>query len=163
MATSSSSPFLKIAGLGALTGVRIMSGPALVIPRLYQAKRRFPFFAARSKPGRTATVLRTMAIAEMIGDKLPVAPDRNAPVPLIGRTLIGALTGALATRTFGRMGGRNVFFGAVTGGAAAAAGAYGIYLLRTWLQKSVQVPGFVAGLAEDAAVLQIGRRILAPA
>jgi uncharacterized membrane protein len=150
----------KIAGVGMLTGIRSMSGPAFVVPRLYAPRRRFPFSRAPKSP-RAARVLRTLAVAEMIGDKLPFAPDRTAPVPLMTRTLIGAVTGALAGRALGGKGASVLVFGALTGGAAAAAGAYGAFHFRRWLERSIRLPGFLAGLVEDAAVVQLGNRLFA--
>lgn len=153
------SPFLRIAGMGLLTGARSLSGLAMVSDKLGHSQSRLVFFRNPKFPG-TIRVLKVLAIAEMAGDKLPFAPDRTALGPLLGRAVAGGLVGALMIREFGKGGRSGYWLGAATGSLAAVAGAYTAYGFRHWAGSKRFVPDFLLGLLEDAAVSRLGKRIL---
>src|SRR5688572_7453194 len=87
---------LQALGLGAVAGMRVFAAPALLshflsndpAGALYNTRLRYlqrPF---------VATGLKFLVGAELIADKLPAAPDRIAPPPLVARILTGAVVGA---------------------------------------------------------------------
>lgn len=154
------SPFLRIAGMGLITGARSLSGLAMVSDKLGQPKSRLVFFRNPKFPG-TIRVLKVLAIAEMAGDKFPFAPNRTDLGPLLGRAVAGGLVGALMFREFGKGGRSGYWLGAATGSLGAVAGAYAAYGLRHWAGGKRFVPDFLLGLLEDAAVTRFGKKILA--
>jgi len=153
-------PFLRIAGMGLLTGARSLSGLALISDKLGRPKSRLVFFRNPKYPG-TIKVLKVLAIAEMAGDKFPFAPHRTALGPLLGRVVAGGLVGALMFREFGKGGSSGYWLGAATGSLAAAAGAYAAYGFRHWAGRGRLVPDFLLGLMEDAAVTRLGKKMVA--
>ena len=86
----------------------------------------------------------TMAVAEMAGDKMKIAPDRTVFLGLLARTVTGGFAGsALAPQ-------KRQFEGAALGiGAAIAASFIGLagrkWAMRHWGQTAT-------GFAEDAIV-----------
>ena len=102
-------------GLGAIAGVRSMAAPAALSKAVERGDvgglEQTPF-AALGSPG-VSTVLRLFEIGEMFVDKLPVAPRRTSPPPLLGRAVSGAFVGAALVVSDGRR--------AAVGGALGAA------------------------------------------
>src|SRR4051812_45813284 len=76
-----STDLVLAAAFGWLSGMRSMSGPAAVGRRLL-----------RNQHARN--LLAVGAIGEMIVDKHPSTPNRNAREPLAARTMAGAVSGA---------------------------------------------------------------------
>lgn len=153
-------PFLKIAGMGLLSGARTLSGLAMVSDLVARPKSRFIFFRNPKYPG-TIRVLKALAVAEMAGDKMPFAPDRTSPGPLLGRIVFGGLIGAMMYKEFGRKDPTGYWVGAVIGSLASVAGAYGAFGFRKWMERKRLVPDFLLGFLEDAAVVRLGGKILA--
>ena len=84
--------------LGCIDGLRSLTGPAVVcwaahLGWLHFAGTRFAFV---DRPF-TLIVFTLLAIAELIGDKLPGTPARTALVGLIARVALGGACG-LASR-----------------------------------------------------------------
>ena len=149
---------LRVLGLGAISGLRSMAAPAA----LSRAMERgdvdglgdTPFAALGSS--RVSTALRVMEIGELIADKLPVAPSRTSPLPVLGRAVIGAFVGAalFASR------GRRTATGGVLGAVSALTGAYAGERLRMKITQDLGVPNVVAGLLEDGIALLGASRLL---
>ena len=80
---SLSSLLERTAGLAALTGARSMMGLALLSRQLRQhsSRRLGRSRLAFMQSSRTANVLTLLAAGELLGDKLPSAPDRINPRP----------------------------------------------------------------------------------
>ena len=134
--------------LGAMTGVRSLSGIATVSRRLADHDLRARGKLARTLASETvADSLRVLAIGECIGDKLPFIPPRTDPLPLAGRLILGAVSGYLVAPR------RRRAVPALAGAMAALASAFGAYYLRRELTRDGAVPDPIVGLAEDAAVL----------
>ena len=156
--TNSVSPMWRVAGLAALTGARSMAAPTLLSRRL----NKHPSRRLRSsrwktlQTSRTTNILTVLAIGEMIGDKLPTAPDRTSPGALVGRGLSGAVTGAVLYK----LGRRPSGWGAVVGAASALTGAYATFYLRKQLSEVTDVPDPVWGGIEDLLVIKAGQRLL---
>lgn len=148
---------LKAAGLGAISGIRSMAGPAL----LARAARRgelgnlsdTPFAALGSD--KTAALLTALMVGEMIGDKTPFIPARTSAPAVLGRTLFGALVGS-ALFVSGRRDGAP---GALLGVLSALAGVYAADRLRKGVTRHLGVPDPLFGLFEDALVLSFSSRL----
>ena len=136
--------------LGAMTGARSMTPMAVLC-----------FFAWRHHlwPGGTwafwamkpvtAIVFAVLAVGELIGDKLPMTPNRTALFPLAARICFGGLVGALAAT--GLQG--SALEGILLGAVSALAGTFLGFHLRQWLVKDKGLPAFGVALVEDFVVL----------
>jgi uncharacterized membrane protein len=150
--------FWQTIGLGVLAGMRSMTAPALLSHSLSKnrskafGKSRLSFLQSPT----TATVLKVMAGGEMIGDKLPNAPDRTVPPVLGGRIMSGALVGAA---TYKAAGGKPLT-GALFGSLAAIGATYGALALRKALDKASGLPDPVWGLTEDCVTVAGGLALL---
>jgi uncharacterized membrane protein len=124
------------AAIGALSGLRSLSAPAVLAKRM-----------GGEKAERIASVL---ALSEMALDKLPFVPDRTKAPSLAFRALSGAVCGYLIA---GRKGSSTQkWMSAFVGGAAAVAASYAGLQFR----RKVGLPKIVAAFAEDALVVGAG-------
>ena len=149
---------LRAAGLGAISGLRSMAGPASVSRavangELYNLEDT-PFAALGSS--RVPLALTVLEVGEFVGDKLPVMPSRTSLPPLLGRATSGALVGA----TLFVSGERNPAAGAALGAVSALAAAYAGEYLRAYAVEKTGVPDIVGALLEDGLVLLTARRLL---
>lgn len=150
--------FWPVMGFATLAGMRSMSAPAFLSHYLSQqphsglAGSRLRFL---QKPF-TVGLLKVLAAGEMVGDKLPTAPNRTDPQVLLGRLLSGVLVGAAWYRS--RHG--SAISGGLLGGVAAVAATFVSYALRTGISKQSGVPVALVGVGEDAAVLAGGAALL---
>ncbi len=156
--STSKNTYGDIVLIGTFSGSRSVSGPALVVEylRWYRpaASRHFPFNLLASTPA--ATLSKAGAVLELVGDKLPMTPDRISAAPLAVRSLSGAIAGGLLAAIEQEP----PLAGALLGSAAAVASTYCAYYGRTWLGKRLPVPDALLGLAEDALVYGSGLRWL---
>ncbi len=120
----------KTLALGAMTGMRSMSGPAAL---------------ALEHDGILSSVVPMMAAAEMVADKTSFIGDRIDAVPLAGRAIMGAVVGGLVARDHRQ----NMATGSLVGAATAIVAAHLAYYLR----QRLPLPGALAGVFEDAIVL----------
>ena len=155
---SPSSSLGRTAGLAALSGARSMMGSALLSERLRKHPSRR---LGRSRLGfmqssRTAEVLALLAAGELIGDKLPGAPDRISSPALTGRALSGALIGATLSARQRQPRSTGVFIGVVS----AVVGTYATYHLRKGLGRTTGFPDPVWAALEDTLVIILGRCLL---
>ena len=141
----------QAAGLGIIAGMRTFSAPA-VISHVYS---RHPSKNLESSGFRliqtinTSKVFKVLAAGELIGDKLPNTPNRTSAGGLTGRILSGSLAGA----TVYKASGKQPLIGALIGGSAAVASAFGCMLLRKALGKSTSIPDPYIGALEDVIVI----------
>ncbi|HYP26460.1 MAG TPA: DUF4126 domain-containing protein [Blastocatellia bacterium] len=158
MRSNGTKTILKAIGLGVIAGMRSMSAPALVSNHVaggrFGAISETPFKVMGYQ--KTASLLKGLALGEMIADKLPVIPARVSAAPLIARVVSGAVCGGAICAA----GGERVELGAVAGGLAAVAGAYGFYHLRRAVGEESGLPDALLGLTEDAIVITGGLAIL---
>lgn len=103
-----------------------------------------------------ANILKTLAGAEMVGDKLPNAPNRTDPSPLIGRALSGALIGAVLYKTSRG----SLLEGAVVGSLGAVAGSFAALYLRRLADQHTPLKEPWTGLVEDALTVATGQAVL---
>lgn len=145
------------AGLGAVTGMRSMTGLAM-LSREISDRRRLPRDATRLQEwlaeDMVAITLSALALGEMIADKLPGTPDRVAPAPLFGRGAIGGLLGALVADSDHRV------LGAVIGATAAVAATWAAWFLRREAGRASMLPDAALALAEDAMALTAAREVM---
>jgi uncharacterized membrane protein len=151
------SAFSKALGLGALSGLRSMSGPALLSRAAVKGRLSLDGtnLAFLGSP-RVSKTLLAMALGELVADKLPAAPSRTALPPLLGRAASGALVGAALFASDGR----RAAAGAALGSSAAVAAAFAGERLRVLVGEKTGLPDPVVALAGDAIVLLGGLRLL---
>ena len=139
--------FLATGALGWAAGMRSMTAPAALSHVLSTDATRAGQPARFLAHGSTATLTKLAAAGELVGDKLPGAPDRTAPPVLAGRLGSGALIGAgiAAAR------GENVWLGALVGSAAAGVSTFVMLRVRTALPRTLGTSDLPVALAEDVA------------
>ena len=118
--------------LGAITGMRSMAGPAALAAR---------------HGGLIRGLVAVLAAGELIADKTSLVGDRTAPIPLVGRAVMGALVGG----TIAREKRGTIVLGAATGAAAAIITAHLAFRLR----RGLPFPNAVNGLLEDSIVIGV--------
>ncbi len=157
-----SKDMLLAAAFGWLSGMRSMAGPSIVGRRIL-------------KVDHAADLLALGAVGEMLVDKHPKTPNRNAREPLVARTLAGAATGAaimvsglgpsrsrvLRSRRFRWPSGdgdtaKAAVIGALIGGTMAYISTHATYYLRRVVADRTEAPNVVLGAAEDAIVYGTG-------
>ncbi len=148
----------RAAGLGAIAGMRSMAASAA----LSRAAERGDVdgledtpLAALGSP-RVSMALRALEVGELIVDKLPIAPSRTSPPPLLSRIASGALVGAALFASEKRP----AVAGGILGAVAALAAAYVSERLRLQVAGRLGVPDPVVALLEDGLVLLAGARLL---
>jgi uncharacterized membrane protein len=131
---------------GTLTGFRSMLPAALLSWAAWHdavplKDTKFAFLASPI----VAILLILLAIAELIIDKLPKAPNRTAPIGLMGRVIMGFLTGAALAAS-----------GQLSWWPAALAGAFGGILGaalgfsgRQYFVTALRCKDWQVALAED--------------
>jgi uncharacterized membrane protein len=147
-------PALVLAFLiGGVAGLRAMAAPAVVAWAAYLG-----WINLTGSPlafmGSIVTVglASLLALAELVGDKLPTTPSRTQPPGSIARLVTGALAGA----AFAVAGSQSLPIGAVIGIVGALAGTYGGYLARTGLVRALGVPDFAIAVLEDLVAIGFG-------
>jgi uncharacterized membrane protein len=139
--------------LGAISGMRSMSGTAIV-SQLAKAGSVALGNSGAEILGNpiTARTLTVLAVAEAVADKLPFIPKRTSPIPLIARAVTGAVAGASVSLSRKR----SLLVGGLLGAVGAIGASYLAYELRRRATEDLHVPNVVAGLAEDALVATAG-------
>jgi uncharacterized membrane protein len=145
--------FLLAFGIGLIAGLRSMTGPALVcwaahLGWLNLQNSRLAFMGST---GATYS-FSTLAVGELIADKLPFIPNRTSPGALFARLVLGGLSGA----TLCAAASHSATAGATLGGAGGVVGALAGYQARTGLVKKSQMPDFVVALLEDLVAVGVG-------
>jgi uncharacterized membrane protein len=102
-------------------------------------------------------IFTVAALAEYVADKLPRTPNRTSTGPLIGRIVLGALSGAAVGTAHGRM----LLAGAVLGGLGAVIGAYAGYHARRRLVTRLGVKDLVVALGEDLVAIVVAYLVVA--
>ena len=133
-------------GIGLVTGLRSMTGPALVCWAAHLGWLNLEGSRLVFMESTLATYgFSALALGELVADKLSFIPNRTSPGPLFGRVILGALSGAtLCVAT-----GHSLAIGAILGGAGGAMGAFAGYQARVGLVKTSGLPDWVIALSED--------------
>jgi uncharacterized membrane protein len=148
---------MRALGLGAISGLRSMSGPALLSRAAAKGNLSLDGTALSflGSPRLSKTLL-VMALGELVVDKLPATPSRTALPPLLGRAASGTLVGAALFASEGR----RVAAGAALGSSAAVAAAFAGERLRVLAGEKTGLPDPVVALAGDTIVLLGGLHLL---
>ena len=131
--------------LGCLTGLRSLTTPAAICWAAHLGWLNFAGtkLAFTDRPV-TLTLLTLLAVTELIADKLPNTPARNAPPGLIARVVVGFLCGiALATSAGGKL-----LAPAILGVVGALIGTFAGYKTRHALVFRLQLPDFALSLLQ---------------
>lgn len=152
MTTSSNLLFAALA-LGVVTGMRSMLAPALVGRALARqddiddAPEPAPLLASRG----AQRFFVPMAAAELLGDKMPFAPDRTIAPSMLVRALSGGVTAAALA------GARRepVWLAALIGACAALVASEVGLSLRKRYGSSGGLANAALGLTEDCLALTI--------
>jgi uncharacterized membrane protein len=143
--------------IGVIAGLRTMTAPAVVA---WAANRHW--LNLHNSPlafmGSTAAaaVFTVLALGELVVDKLPSTPNRTRLLGLIGRSVLGGLSGAAVVAS----GEQSIALGVVLGVAGAIAGAFTGYEVRKRLVRALKIPDFVMALLEDAVAIGGGLLIV---
>ena len=154
MAAILQSPFGKAAALGLIAGMRTFYAPAVLTP-IYSRKPAESLAGSPLEFMQSITaskVFKVLAAGELIGDKMPNAPNRTALPGLVGRALSGILSGAVVYKATGKQ----PVIGGLIGGATAVASTFACFFLRQAVVKRTEVPDPVVGAIEDAFVVAAG-------
>lgn len=147
---SSSLVFLLAFGIGVVTGLRSMTGPALVCWAAHLGWLDLEDSRLALMGSSAATyAFSAFAIGELIADKLPFIPNRTSPGPLFGRIVLGALCGA----TLCAAGGYSMAVGAILGGLGGVVGAFAGYQARARLVTKLGCPDWVIAVLEDVVAV----------
>lgn len=151
--TISSNLFWGALALGAVTGMRSMLAPAMT-SRALAAREDID---DADEPARTLASHRAqqfllpMAAAELLGDKMPFAPDRTIVASMMFRALSGGVTAA-ALASARR---EPVWLPALIGASAALiASEIGLRLRKPY--QSNALTNAALGLTEDCVALTMG-------
>ncbi len=96
------------------------------------------------------------ALAEVIGDKLPILPSRIRPGPLAARLAVGGLVGALLNHRYKQP----ALPGAINGMLGAGVGTCTGYAARFFFSHVLNLPDALWAGLEDAIALRLGMRAL---
>lgn len=143
---------------GAISGMRSMSGPAAIAnwASLHPDNYRKTLFS-RLTNERVARAVSMALYGEMMLDKLPILPNRNALLPLLGRISWAGLAGAAAFAGAKRP----LIQGAAISALAAFVSTQVTFRLRTGLPRLLRLPDQLVALLEDALLLAVVRRVIA--
>jgi uncharacterized membrane protein len=143
--------------IGVIAGLRTMTAPVVVswaANRHWLNLHNSPLALMGS--AAAVAVFSVLALGELVIDKLPSTPNRTGLFGLIGRSVLGGLSGAAVAAS----GAQLIVLGAVLGAAGAIAGAFAGYEVRTRLVRVLKVPDFVIALFEDAVAIAGGLLIV---
>lgn len=137
-------------GLGVVDGLRSLTAPAVACWAIHLGWWRVQGTPLAFMGSQVALVIfSVLAVLELVGDKLPVTPSRTTPFPLVGRLVLGGLTGA----TLCAAAGQSWIAGALAGAAGGLAGAFGGYQARVRTVAALRAPDWVVALLEDVVAV----------
>jgi uncharacterized membrane protein len=156
MTTQKATPFKQVIGMGILTGMRSAAAPAIAAHILNSNVRSQIYHSPVGfiPTSAIADVLKWMALAEFLGDKLPLAPNRTQPLSIAMRCFAGGLVGAGIFNAAGK----KALTGALLGCVIAGASTYGSFYLRKKLSR-IGLGNFLSGIMEDAFVVGAGIKL----
>jgi uncharacterized membrane protein len=138
-------PFLLTFLIGALTGLRSMTSPAVTAWAAHLGWLHLDEPLSFIGSGASVAVFTVLAIGELVVDKLPKTPRRTEPLGLGARFVFGGLCGACVSST--------PLVGACLGAIGGLVGAFAGYQARTRLVKALGLPDIVVALAEDCLAI----------
>jgi uncharacterized membrane protein len=154
MKKNRSTSIIQALTIGTLAGMRSASAPAIAC---YILSRNRPEELTHSslrfmESDSLATVLKVLAIGELIVDKLPFTPPRIKSFSVSARVFSGGLSAAAISKAKGN----SVIAGAILGSAAAFVATFLFYFLRKKAGEKLNVYDPLLGAFEDALVIGAG-------
>jgi uncharacterized membrane protein len=137
---------LAIPLLGFTTGLRTLTPMALLCWFAYAGQISVGgTWAGWTAHLWVAIAFTVLALAELVGDKLPKTPSRTSPGPLLARLVMGGLGGAIcATGMEGPE-----LEGILLGVVCALVGAFAGYMIRREVVQELQCPDWPIAVGED--------------
>jgi uncharacterized membrane protein len=135
--------------IGFLGGLRSLTPAAVIAWAVHLGRLAVPSSLAWIGTTYAVGIFTTLALAELVGDKLPQTPSRTAPPGLIARIVMGGLTGACIAAASAQ----GATFGALLGAIGGVAGCFGGYQARKRLVKLLGTPDFVIAVLEDLVTI----------
>ena len=132
--------------IGAVCGLRSMTGPALVswgahLGWLHLAASHLAFMGSQ-----IALVLFSLcAVGELIADKFPKIPNRTDAGPLALRAIMGAICGGAFAVTFGA----DFAMACLLGGLGGLLGSFAGFWMRKLATRPGRLPDVLVALTED--------------
>ena len=131
--------------IGVLNGLRSFTPPAAVAWAAHLRWIKLQGALALIGSAPVVAIITLLAAFELYADKTSWIPDRTTTMSLIGRGVMGALTGACVAAA----GEQWASMGAVIGIAGAMAGAFAGYHVRKRLVRALGIPDIFVALVED--------------
>jgi len=154
MRTYNNGPNLQTVLLATVAGMRTMAAPAIVSYMLSRNNnnllRHTRYNVVQTKG--FATFFKVAAIAEIAGDKNPLAPNRIEFGGVAARSLSGALVGSAIYK----QNNRKPIVGALLGATVAVAATYACFYLRKTLKERYKIADPVLGAIEDCIAIATG-------
>jgi uncharacterized membrane protein len=137
---------LAIPLLGFTTGLRTFTPMALICWFAYAGQISVDgTWAAWTARLWVAIAFTLLALAELVGDKLPRTPNRTAPMLLAARVVMGGLGGAICATGMSGPGLEGVLLGA----SCALVGAFAGYMIRRDVVQKLDCPDWPIAVGED--------------
>jgi uncharacterized membrane protein len=134
-----------------VTGIALLIGHAVLIGIVAGLRSMIaPTAVAYARGSLWWILFAALAVAELIGDKLPKSPARTIPAALLVRCVAG---GASAYFLLG--GGSEGLIAAACGVVGALIGTYGGYALRHALTRPGRLPDLVVAIGEDIVTIAL--------
>ncbi len=146
-------------GIGIVAGLRTFTAPAAVtwaahLGWLNLQGTPFAFMGSSITVG----IFSLLALVEYVIDQLPSTPARTVPMQLIGRLIMGALSGACICAGNAQA----WLIGACLGVVGTLIGTYGGYHLRKALVSGLKVKDIVIAIPEDLIAIGLAYFVVSP-
>ena len=142
--------YLGCFSIGIIAGLRSLTAPALVgwaahLGWLDLSDSRLSFLGSRA----AIITLSTLALAELVADKLPRTPKRTNLGPLVFRMI----TGGFCSLAICASAHQPLVLGTILGVLGSIAGAFAGYEIRHHLVEAFGLPDFGVAVAEDIVAI----------
>ncbi|MBO9702954.1 MAG: DUF4126 family protein [Sporocytophaga sp.] len=145
-------------GLGAIAGMRATFAPSLVSQFLNSKS-----FKSLSNSNLkflqlpiSNVITKILSIGEIVGDKLPAAPDRTSAPQLVTRIISGGLVGATIFKAYKQ----KRITGLVLGGLSALTMTYASFYARKYFASAFKIEDAILGGIEDTIALGTGAGLI---
>jgi uncharacterized membrane protein len=145
--------------IGVVAGLRALTAPAVVAWAIH-----LNWLDLGDSPlallGSTAAVavLTLLALGELIADKLPSTPSRLELTGLVGRIVLGGLSGGVVAAARSH----SFLLGCLAGATGAIAGAWTGYHVRARLGRALPLPDPAIACVEDLVAIGGGLLTVSP-
>lgn len=148
-------------GVGVVSGMRTFLMPALLSRALQTVTGSSSGHGAARllRPRAVSNALVLASSGELIGDKLPIAPDRTGLPSLAAR----AVSGGFAAMVIASRNSEAAMPAAVLGALGAIGSAHVMMRLRKATGRRLDIPDPLVGLAEDFLALALGHALISTA